>query len=102
MSETWDLVTRFVLGGAVVASFSARGVFNPKSFSGTSRQHPRWRSFAVALISWSILTRLKMLDRHGATLGLLAAAAALFAVAFLLWFLVYGRRGRGAMQPRVK
>jgi hypothetical protein len=49
---------------------------------------------ALALMSFAVVTLL--LREHGATLALLAAVAAWFAVSFLLWFIVYGRGRAGA------
>ncbi|HEX3854430.1 MAG TPA: DUF3147 family protein [Polyangiaceae bacterium] len=49
MSETWSLVTRFVLGGSVVASFAALAeVFKPKTFSGTFAAAPTVAAVSLA------------------------------------------------------
>lgn len=83
MSETWDLVTRFALGGAVVASFAALAeLFKPKTFSGTFAAAP-----TVAVVSLAFAFR-----RHGTgsvtrlTMAMLFGGAALFVYGcFCVW-----------------
>ncbi|HEY3667366.1 MAG TPA: DUF3147 family protein [Polyangiaceae bacterium] len=122
--KAWEHALRFVFGGTIAVGAalvgkafgpSAGGLFLafpailPASLTLVKQHDGRAQAVddargarlgALALICFAAVTL--MLHRHGATLSLLAAAATWFLVAFLLWFLVYGRRRRDAAQWGVK